>query len=930
MSSIFETMISNSYKLATNRSHDLVALEHLLAALLEDKEIQSIILRAHGDLESLTRDNLEWLDNVANHVIVRNTAYQPRHTALLGNVVKKARTQSMFSGKTEVMPIDLLIAMYGITESPASYFLDKYTPGKEAVATYLTRSASTDSDLLSPKDAEEVLRAFCVNINDKARSGKIDPLIGREKEVEQITQILARRNKHNCIMTGDPGVGKAQPLDSKILTPDGWILMGDIKPETIIVVPNGDHAKVTNVYPQGVKDVYKITFVDGRVAESCKEHLWTIYGKYGEEYRTKSNYRVRKIGHKDVTLEWIMNKMNSNKSLRIRIPVVNNLGNIADKQLPIDPWLMGFLLGDGSFASHSGSFSTGDVGILDLVSDRLDELYNITKLDGVYDYMISSKDNLRSSKFPKNIDGTKMKFKHLYRQKIYDLGLNGTTSYNKFIPDVYKLSSDQQKLDLIAGLVDSDGYVGGNGNLSISTSSKQMSLDIQEIIWSLGGIAKESEKHPKYTYKGEKKDGQVNYNIQIRYPDPQKLSKLTRKLNRLPKDYQYKNLKLAIKKIEYSRTVETQCIMVDHPLHQYITDNYIVTHNTVIVEGLARRIIEKDVPEVLLNKVIWGLDIAGMVAGTRFRGDFEERMKQVLRALKSLPNAIAFIDEIHMIMGAGNGSGGGALDAANILKPALSRGEIYCIGSTTMEEYRKHFEKDRALIRRFQRLDIHEPSIEDSKRILRGIAKYYESYHDVTFELTALDMAVELTAKHMHDKFLPDKAIDVIDSAAAWQRIRPSDIRLKVITVDEIEAEVSKIAKLPPKAVKTSDIDKLANLAADLKEVVYGQDEALSNLVNSIYMSRSGLREEEKTLGNYLFSGPTGTGKTETCKQLAITLGIKLIRFDMSEYQEKHTVSRLIGAPPGYVGFGDGAAGSGLLTNEVDSNPHCVLLMDEI
>jgi ATP-dependent Clp protease ATP-binding subunit ClpA len=696
------------------------------------------------------------------------------------------------------------------------------------------------------------------------------------------------------------------------------------------VVPNGDHAKVTNVYPQGVKDVYKITFVDGRVAESCKEHLWTIYGKYGEEYRTKSNYRVRKIGHKDVTLEWIMNKMNSNKSLRIRIPVVNNLGNIADKQLPIDPWLMGFLLGDGSFASHSGSFSTGDVGILDLVSDRLDELYNITKLDGVYDYMISSKDNLRSSKFPKNIDGTKMKFKHLYRQKIYDLGLNKTTSYNKFIPDIYKSGSDQQKLDLIAGLVDSDGYVGGNGNLSISTSSKRMSLDIQEIIWSLGGIAKESEKHPKYTYKGEKKDGQVNYNIQIRYPDPQKLSKLTRKLNRLPKDYQYKNLKLAIKKIEYSRTVETQCIMVDHPLHQYVTDNYIVTHNTVIVEGLARRIIEKDVPEVLLNKVIWGLDIAGMVAGTRFRGDFEERMKQVLRALKSLPNAIAFIDEIHMIMGAGNGSGGGALDAANILKPALSRGEIYCIGSTTMEEYRKHFEKDRALIRRFQRLDIHEPSIEDSKRILRGIAKYYESYHDVTFELTALDMAVELTAKHMHDKFLPDKAIDVIDSAAAWQRIRPSDIRLKVITVDEIEAEVSKIAKLPPKAVKTSDIDKLANLDADLKEVVYGQDEALSNLVNSIYMSRSGLREEEKTLGNYLFSGPTGTGKTETCKQLAITLGIKLIRFDMSEYQEKHTVSRLIGAPPGYVGFGDGAAGSGLLTNEVDSNPHCVLLMDEI
>ncbi len=559
MSGIFESIIGRSYKLATDRSHDLVTLEHLLGALLEDKDIQELIIKSHGDLESLTKDNLEWLDNKSNHVIVRNTQYQPRHTTLLGNVVKKAKTQSMFSGKQEVMPVDLLIAIYGIADSPASYFLDKYTSGKESMITYLTRSNISDNDIIPAKDAEEILRTFCVNINDKAKLGKIDPLIGREKEVEQITQILARRNKHNVIMVGEPGVGK-----------------------------------------------------------------------------------------------------------------------------------------------------------------------------------------------------------------------------------------------------------------------------------------------------------------------------------------------------------------------------------TNIIEGLARKIAEKDVPEILLNKTIWSLDIATMVAGTRFRGDFEERMKQVLKALKSLPNAIAFIDEIHMIMGAGNGTGGGALDAANILKPALSRGEIYCIGSTTLEEYRRHFEKDRALIRRFQKINIEEPSIEDSKRILRGIAKYYEKYHNITFESSALDLAVELTHKHMHDKFLPDKAIDVIDSAAAWQRIRPDDIRLKIITEEEIEQEVSRIAKIPPKTVKTTDIDKLSNLDSDLKEVVFGQNEAIANLVNSIYMSRSGLREEEKTLGNYVFAGASGVGKTESAKQLALTLGIKFIRFDMSEYQEKHTVSRLIGAPPGYVGFGDGAAGQGLLTNEIDNNPHCVLLLDEI
>ena len=559
MSNKFETVISRSYQLAAIRHHELVTLEHLLIAILEEKDIQQLIVQTHGDLNALVADTLAWLDDPSRHVIVKAAQYQPRHTTLLMNVVKKSKTQSLFSNKQEVAALDLLIAMYGIADSPASYFLNKHTSGKEALMEYLTRAGFTNSEGMNQNEALEILKTYCVNLNENASKGKIDPLIGRELEVEHITQILARRNKHNVIMVGDPGVGK-----------------------------------------------------------------------------------------------------------------------------------------------------------------------------------------------------------------------------------------------------------------------------------------------------------------------------------------------------------------------------------TVLVEGIAKRIVEKEVPDTLLDVTIWTLDIASLVAGTKYRGDFEERMKQIIKALSSCPNVIVFIDEIHMIMGAGSSGGGGALDAANILKPALSRGEIRCIGSTTYEEYRKHFEKDRALVRRFQKLDINEPSVEESKRILRGIAKYYEKYHKISYDNAALDAAVELTSKHIHDKFLPDKAIDIIDSAAAWQRIRPEELRLSTITKAEIEAEVSRVAKIPTTTVKTSDIDKLAKLDSNLKSVVFGQDTAIDSLVDSILLSRSGLRETDKTLGAYLFTGSSGCGKTEVAKQLAATLNIPFLRFDMSEYQERHSVSKLIGSPPGYVGYSDGSAGSGLLINTLDTNPHSVLLFDEI
>jgi len=560
MANSIQEILFRSYQLASHRYHELVTLEHMLAALLEGPDIQSIIEKTHGDLVPLLESTLNYLDNPRNHVVVRGTGtYNPKHTPLVANVVKKAKAQSMFNGRSEPSNLDLLLAMYGINESHASYFLEEFGPSKEEILDYLNEESEGPSTTTT-KTGNEALEQYCVNLNHKATQGKIDPLIGREREVESISQILSRRKKNNVIMVGPPGVGK-----------------------------------------------------------------------------------------------------------------------------------------------------------------------------------------------------------------------------------------------------------------------------------------------------------------------------------------------------------------------------------TVIMEGLAKRIVDKDVPECLANKTIYSLDISAMLAGTKFRGDFEERMKALIAASSQNPDVILFIDEIHMIMGAGNaGSSSGTIDAANMLKPALGRGEINCVGSTTHEEYKKHFEKDRALVRRFQQIDINEPSIEDSKKIVRGLIKFYSEYHNVTYAEDAIDAAVELTAQHVNDKFLPDKAIDVIDSAGAWQKIKPELERIKFIERAQIEAEISRVAKIPTQTLVKSDVEKLQDLEINMQQDIFGQDHAVKKLIDAVLTSSSGLRESEKTLGSFLFAGPTGVGKTQIAKQLAATLGIKFIRFDMSEYQEKHSLSKLIGSPPGYVGYSDGGAGSGLLINEIQKNPHCVLLFDEI
>jgi len=373
---------------------------------------------------------------------------------------------------------------------------------------------------------------------------------------------------------------------------------------------------------------------------------------------------------------------------------------------------------------------------------------------------------------------------------------------------------------------------------------------------------------------------------------------------------------------EVNRTIQVLCRRTkNNPL--YVGDPGV--GKTAIAEGLARRIVQGDVPEVLKNATIFSLDMGALLAGTRYRGDFEERLKAVVKELEATEGAVLFIDEIHTVIGAGATSGG-SMDASNLLKPALQSGALRCMGSTTYKEYRQYFEKDRALVRRFQKIDVNEPSIEDAVKILRGLKPYYEKHHNIRYTTEAIRSAVELSSRYIGDRKLPDKAIDIIDEVGAAQMLLPESKRKKTITVKDVEAVVAMIARIPPKTVSKDDKAALKNLDRDLKTMVFGQDKALEALSAAIKLARAGLREPEKPIGCYLFSGPTGVGKTEAAKQLAHSLGIELIRFDMSEYMERHTVSRLLGAPPGYVGFDQG----GLLTDAIDQHPHAVLLLDEI
>lgn len=553
----FEKILNKSYELASGLQHEYVTLEHLLLACLDNKPCQTVLLDMGRDLDTLRKDVLDFLRDSSRHSIVSDTQYQPKYTNTILTVIKQAKAQSLFMGKNTLDGLDLIMAISNTENSWANYFLAKQGISKDSITQFLSSEASVEDSAMTETDARMLLSQFAVNLNQRAQQNRIDPLIGRESDVAEIVQTLARKHKNNPLLVGHPGVGKTQ-----------------------------------------------------------------------------------------------------------------------------------------------------------------------------------------------------------------------------------------------------------------------------------------------------------------------------------------------------------------------------------IVEGLARKIVEKAVPPTLLDKEIWSLDVSSVVAGTKFRGDFEERMKNLIVAVKNMPRVILFIDEIHMILGAGGGSQG-SVDIANIIKPALGRGEFRTIGSTTEEEYRKHFEKDRALIRRFQKQQVDEPSIQDSKRILAGVVESMAAFHKVSYTPECADLAVDLSVKYMQNRFLPDKAIDLIDASGAAVKIDVSR-DAKSVTASDLRAQVSRICKIDLSAVEERESDLTRDLDKKIQNRLFGQDSAVKLVSEAVWIAQSGLREGNKTMASFLFTGPTGVGKTNLAQLLAENLQYAFVRLDMSEFQEKHSISRLIGSPPGYVGYSDGNAGSGALINALESTPQCVLLIDEV
>ena len=914
---VFDKAVNDAKKL----KHEYVTLEHLLFAMLCEDNFETMLIEFGVDPAAMKKELEDYLKNKLTDITTDLEKYKPKKTQTVERALNRAFAQVLFQGRTLIDISDVFLSILSEKKSYAYYVSQKENISKESLIEFLDielSDAGTESDK-EPENsgaANRALKSFTSDLNGLVKSKKVDPVIGREDEIEQIALALGRRTKSNVLIVGEPGVGKAQPLDSKVLSPTGWTTIGEIVIGDKVTTPDGDSAVVTGCYPQGKKDIFKLTFKDGRAAESCKEHLWTVYGPFGEKYKTPGGSSKRRLAWKTMSLEDIINLPKSTLT-KVKFPL--HTDNSANKDLPIDPWLLGFLLGNGSFApTKVGTFTTADEEIIDLVTERIEDGY-VVKQDknSNIGYRIVTENAKKG--------GTPGK---LYRKSINDLELIGTKSHTKFIPELYKTAGTDQKIDLIAGLVDSDGYVSQNGALSISTVSGIMANDICEIVRSIGGIAKiKKSTNNTYKYKGVAIPCKDSYNISIRYPQPNKLSKLSRKKNLLPgKEYQYSDLKLGLDNIKFSRTAEAKCIMIDHPDHLYITDNYVVTHNTAVAEGLAYNIVNGNIPKFLKDYNVYALDIGSMLAGSKYRGDFEERFKLVLQALQKKGKTIMFIDEAHMISGAGAGSTGGSNDLANMLKPALAKGNIKVVASTTWDEYRKFFEKDRALMRRFQRVSIDEPNAEMTVKILHGIRKYYEEFHQVEITDGAIDAAVKLSIKYQADKKLPDKAIDLIDVACSRFKVRDQEEN-KVIDESSIQYELAKLVNIPEDQVAERETENLSNLEKNLKSSVYGQDEAIDAIVDKILVSQAGLKPSDKPIGSFVFMGPTGTGKTETAKQLAHHLGVSLVRFDMSEYQEKHSVAKLIGSPPGYVGFEDNA---GQLIVKLQENPNCVLLLDEI
>ena len=922
-----EQIFEDAVILASDNNHEYITLEHFLYSMLGNTAFAETLGTFGANVDDLKRD-LESYITVDLQNIVTNGNVKPRKTSTVDRMLNRAFTQVLFSGRRTVEPMDCFISMFSEKSSHANFFVKKANIEKDRFVEFISKTSIKDEDEVAPTrgsvHSDKMLAQFCTDLSARAKAKKIDPVIGRDREIEEIELVLARRTKANAILIGDPGVGKSQPLYAKVKTPSGWTTIGKLSIGDYITAIDGSSTTITGVYPQGKKETYEIEFSDGRVARSSKDHLWTIYGKFGNSRKTASGYSVKNLDFKTVELSHIIEKSKINKSYlkSIRIPLVTDANIQHDISVPIDPYLLGALIGDGCYAPNKMGFTSADPFIVDKVRSLLPENSYITRSGSKIDFKINGRN---SSTFKPGGSRYREKTPNPLIEKLTDLGIYGQRSHEKHIPEIYHQISSSQKIKLLQGLMDTDGYVSTNSSLSYSTTSLQLAKDVVEIVRSIGGIALIHAKTNKtYMYNGVAVPCRDSYDVGIRYRNPAALVSLPRKLERINPNYQYANLKLGIKNIKYIGDEESQCIMIEHPSHLYITDNYVVTHNTAIAEGIARKIHEGNVPNFIKDHTVYSLDISAMLAGSKYRGDFEERLKSVINAVEKKGKCIVFIDEAHMMNGAG-ASNGGSNDMANMLKSALGKGDIKVIASTTWEEYRKYFEKDRALMRRFQRVTIDEPDEATAIKILKGLKKYYEKHHGVKITSQAIADAVKYSVKYMADKKLPDKAIDLIDCACARFKVR--DEVGGAVDHDEILFEVSKIANLTVDQISNKESVNLTGLEKNMKSKVFGQEKAIEVLLDKIFIAQAGLKSPNKPVGSFLFVGPTGVGKTEAAKQLASNLNTKLIRFDMSEFQEKHSVAKFIGSPPGYVGFDDNA---GQLITNLQENPNCILLLDEV
>lgn len=830
-----------------------------------------------------------------------------------------------------------------------------------------------DPNKSDKKSKTPFLDNFGKDLTKMAEDGKLEPICGREKEIFQILLILARKNKNNPVIIGEPGVGKAQTLDSMILTPNGWSRMGDLLLGDSVITPDGKESKITGIFPQGKKDIYEIEFKGGAKSKACLEHLWKVYGIP----KGKSRKRSWSI----LSTEEIINKINNSK-YKLKIPLVKSEINKFNKESNffIDPYVLGAIIGDGDISDD------GNIRITNVDDELINNISSIIEKSGYYlskvnnfngertpSYRIVSKDAFTRTKYNKGERYNE------YSKNILELGLN-KNSYEKFIPESYKNADLESKYRLIQGLIDTDGYVSKNGVINYYTTSEKLANDVTYLIRSIGGICNSSKKNKNFKYKGELKEGRDCYCLTIRYEDQKKLVGIERKKSRLSDNYQYKNnLKNEIVSVKYHSNEEAQCIMIDDPNHLYITDDFIVTHNTALVEGIAQMMIDEDkCPSTLKDKRIIYIDMGSLIAGAGKQGEYEKRIETLLDELEKNENIIMFIDEIHLMCNSSL-----SIDAANMFKPALARGTMRLIGATTFNEYRNSIEKDGALERRFQKVTVEQPSASETIDILNKIKSKYEDYHLVKYEEEAINACVKLSGKYITDRNYPDKAIDLMDEVGARSRVlnggketpeikevltrlkaikklkndllksqdfegssaarsketkaleELSELRSKytpervTITAEDVAQIIAAKTGIPVEKFTEDESTRLLNMESELKLQVVGQDDAVSKISKCIRRNRVGLKNPNKPGGVFLFLGSTGTGKTFTVKSLAKYLfGTEdsMIRFDMSEYGEKHNVSRLIGSPPGYVGYGEG----GQLTEKVRRKPYCIILLDEI